>query len=168
MKYLRTFINFNENKTNDIIEPTINDIIQNGDEYTITIGDTTANGHYDGGVYSEYIPIWATKEFYLENIHRKGFNNNDKYKGYGKKAINLMIDKAKDLGADIFTLRVEDGYGFEGITSKLYSYYKKLGFKDIDEKDPDGAMYIDLRDNTNDSFNTDKNNNNINETHNSI
>jgi len=143
MKYLRTYIDFNENK-NDIIIP---NIIQSGDDFYLTVGDTEAYGIYSGDLFSENLPLWAKKEFYLVSVSRQGYGENDIYKGYGKIAIEAMIKKAKQLGADIFTLRVDNGLGFEGENTKLYLFYKNIGFNDINTEESDGGMFIDLRNN---------------------
>ena len=57
-----------------------------------------------------------------------------------------MIKFANEKGADIITLRVDNGVGFSDLESnKLYQYYKNIGFKDLGEE---GSMFMDIRNTT--------------------
>lgn len=115
--------------------------ISKKDDYLLfKLNNSFAKVYFNNDLISEDLPLWATKEAYLSFIDNKG------EKGNGKIIINEIITKLKNLGADILTLRVDNGIGFLGKSyNKLYDYYKSLGFKSFSENEYDGAMYMDLR-----------------------
>ncbi len=126
-------------------------ITQEGNEYTFALNDVTGVLNFDGGIVStveeegdQKLPDWAKNEAYLNNIENAG-RAEGKGKGDGKTVIEAMKRKAKELGADILTLRADMGMGFTGVDSKLYQYYKSLGFVDNNPAKPNGQMYFDLR-----------------------
>jgi hypothetical protein len=115
--------------------------ISKKDDYLIfKLNNSFCKVYFNNDLISENLPTWATKEAYLVFIDNKG------EKGNGKIIINEIITKLKNIGADILTLRVDNGIGFLGKSyNKLYEYYKSLGFKSFSENEYDGAMYMDLR-----------------------
>jgi GNAT superfamily N-acetyltransferase len=85
--------------------------------------------YYDGGTFSEYLPnANKHKEFYIAMIEVF-----DKFRGndYSTKMINHIKKYAKEKGATIITLRVDDGMGFTKRQSNkgLERLYLKNGFK---------------------------------------
>lgn len=129
MKYLR------QHKIFESIELT------KKDEYLyFKLNNSFCKVYFNNDIISNDLPNWAKKEAYLDII------NNNGEKGNGKILLNFIIKKLKDLGADILTLRVDNGLGFSNvINNRLYLYYKSLGFKDLNELEKDGSMYMDLR-----------------------
>lgn len=107
--------------------------------------------YYDGGTFSEHLSKYE-KEFYIAMIEvYKEFRGND----YATQIINNIKKIAKQKGATIITLRVDEGLGS---ISKRKSYkgleklYLKNGFEYLftedeiindDTKDL-GAMYYNL------------------------
>ena len=129
MKYLR------QHKIFESIELT------KKDEYLyFKLNNSFCKVYFNNDIISNDLPNWAKKEAYIDII------NNNGEKGNGKILLNFIIKKLKDLGADILTLRVDNGLGFSNvINNRLYLYYKSLGFKDLNELEKDGSMYMDLR-----------------------
>lgn len=66
--------------------------------------------YYDGGTFSEYLPNSNKhREFYISMIEVfKDFRGND----YSTQILNHIKKFAKEKGATIITLRVDDGMGF--------------------------------------------------------
>ena len=129
MKYLR------QHKIFESIELT------KKDEYLyFKLNNSFCKVYFNNDIISNNLPNWSKKEAYLDII------NNNGEKGNGKILLNFIIKKLKELGADILTLRVDNGLGFSNvINNRLYLYYKSLGFKSFSENEYDGAMYMDLR-----------------------
>lgn len=106
--------------------------------------------YYYGGSFSEYLPnANKHKEFYIAMIEVfDNFKGND----YSTLMINHIKKYAKEKGATIITLRVDDGLGFTKRQSNkgLERLYLKNGFKyqhseDEFELNKDlnlGAMYF--------------------------
>jgi GNAT superfamily N-acetyltransferase len=84
--------------------------------------------YYDGGNFSEYLPnANKHKEFYIAMIEVfDNFKGND----YSTQMINHIKKYAKEKGATIITLRVDDGVGFSKRQSSkgLERLYLKNGF----------------------------------------
>lgn len=111
--------------------------------------------YYDGGTFSEYLPNSNKhREFYISMIEVfKDFRGND----YSTQILNHIKKFAKEKGATIITLRVDDGMGFtkrhpnKGL-EKLYLKYefKNGSIKDESLKDymhPGKTGHIFLADN---------------------
>lgn len=106
--------------------------------------------YYDGGSFSEHLSKYE-KEFYIGMIEvYKEFRGND----YATQIINNIKKIAKQKGATIITLRVDEGMGFSkrNPNKGLEKLYLKNGFKYLfteDEIENDdtknlGAMYYNL------------------------
>ena len=124
-----------------------------GDYINYYINDTKIGYieyYYDGETFSEYLPNSNKhREFYIAMIEVfDGFRGND----YSTQMINHVKKYAKERGATIITLRVDDGMGFTKRQSDkgLERLYIKNGFKyqhseDDYELNKDlnlGAMYF--------------------------
>jgi len=107
--------------------------------------------YYDGGQFSEYLPN-LEKEFYIAMISvDEKFRGND----YSTLMINHIKIFAKEKGATIITLRVDDGLGFSKRQSNkgLERLYLKNGFKyqhtendfKINQDLNLGAMYYEIK-----------------------
>ena len=107
--------------------------------------------YYDGGQFSEHLPN-LEKEFYIAMISvDEKFRGND----YSTLMINHIKIFAKEKGATIITLRVDDGLGFSKRQSNkgLERLYLKNGFKHqhtendfkINQDLNLGAMYYEIK-----------------------
>ena len=85
--------------------------------------------YYDGGTFSEYLPdANKHKEFYIGMIEVfEDFRGND----YSTEMLNHIKKFAKEKGATIITLRVDDGTGFtkRQPNKGLEKIYLRNGFK---------------------------------------
>jgi GNAT superfamily N-acetyltransferase len=107
--------------------------------------------YYDGGCFSENLPN-KEKEFYIAMI--KVF---DIFKGndYSTRMLNTIKEFAKQKGATIITLRIDNGMGFSKRQSDsgLEKLYLKNGFKyqhtedesRLDDTKNLGAMYYKIK-----------------------
>jgi GNAT superfamily N-acetyltransferase len=108
--------------------------------------------YYDGGTFSENIPnIDKEKEFYIAMI-----GVYDKFRGnnYSSQMLNFIKKFAKEKGATIITLRVDNGLGFTKRTPNtgLEKRYLQNGIKYFHNEDEYnlnndlnlGAMYFNL------------------------
>ncbi|MBP6566049.1 MAG: strawberry notch family protein [Saprospiraceae bacterium] len=115
-------------------EPTIT---QEGDKFDFEFEGATATVFYNGGSYTEG---QRKKEAYIEIINRP----NTSQKGTGKKLLDFIKDHFKEEGAEILTLRVDNGLGFDDSgANPLFEYYANQGFKQSFPNDPDMSQALE-------------------------
>ncbi len=98
--------------------------------------------YYDGGIFSEYLSS-SEKEFYISMIEvYQDFRGND----YSSEILNNIKKYAKEKGATIITLRVDNGYGFteRQPTKGLEKIYLRNGFNYAHSEDDSNKYDLNL------------------------
>ena len=104
-------------------------------------------GFYKGGVllvgYEDEAPVSciAVKKIDIDTCEAKRLfiKPESRGKGYARKMLNTMLDKAKDLGFKKVTFTTKPSVMQIG-----YGLYKRMGFEEVSEKDGIVSMKMEL------------------------